>query len=117
MWSVVFGSVLMCLDQTWCDSLCLGSVLMYLNQIWCDPLCWCDLIIVKKLKDSKNLKVPKSSLKLQEVCCLRKKNSSENLKSLRRISKEIFQVSKIQERFQNGWVWMMNFLNDFDFHK
>ena len=34
----------------------------------------------------------------------KKKNSSENLKSLRRISKEIFQVSKIQERFQNGWV-------------
>ena len=75
MWHVVLSSVLMCLDLTWCDSLCLGSVLMYLNQIWCDPLCWCDLIIVKKLKDSKNLKVPKSSLKLQEVCCLRKKNS------------------------------------------
>ena len=45
-----------------------------------------------------------------------------NFLSLRRISKERFQVSKIQERFQkwkevykDEWIWMMDFLNDFDF--
>jgi len=112
MWNVVIGSVLMCLDQTWCE-------VLWLVLSWCDPLGWCDLIIVKNLKDSINLKVPKRSSKLQEGCRLRKKihssketfktNSSErlalkkkikNFESLRRISKERFQVSKIQERFQ-----------------
>ena len=36
MWYVVLGSIMMCLDQTWYDL-----------------LCWCDLIVVKNLKDSK----------------------------------------------------------------
>ena len=73
MWLVVIGSVLMCLELTWCDP-------FWLVLSWCVwikpdmiPLCWCDPIVVKNLKDSKNFKVPKNNSKLQEGCHLRKK--------------------------------------------
>ena len=56
MWSVVIGSILMCLGQTWCDLLCLGSILMCLDLTWCDLLC---------CEKSKRLKVQKKDSKIQ----------------------------------------------------
>ena len=54
---------------------------------------------MKKLKDSKNLKVPKSSLKLQEGCCLRKKihSSKETFKK-----KFKWESQKFKENFKRN---------------
>lgn len=55
MWPIMFDSILVCLNQTWCD-----------------PSRWWDLFIVKNSKDSKIFKIPKRSSKLQGGCHLRK---------------------------------------------
>ena len=55
----------------------LGSILMCLNQTYCDMLFWWDLIVVKSSKDSKKKKkiskLQRRIQKLQEGCHLRRK--------------------------------------------
>ena len=66
LWSVVIGSILMCVDLTRCHPLCLGFVLMCYDQTWCDPLCWCDLIVVRNLRDSRKLRNSKMNSIIEE---------------------------------------------------
>ena len=111
MWLVVIGFVLMCLDQTWCDSLWL--VLSWC--VWTKPYVtrcdWCDLIVVRNLKSLRKLQNSKMNSIIQERDWHKKK--IRNFKSLRRISKEtILSLKYPREKkvFKIGWIWMMNSL-------
>ena len=119
MWPIVIGFVLICLDQTWYDS-----------------LCWYDIIVVKNLKDSKIFKFPKNNSKLQEGCHLRKKiqSSKERFKKFKerlKLKKKIKNFKRKDFKFQkskrdlkggrklskmDGFEWWIS-QNDVDFLK
>lgn len=79
MWPVMIDSVLMCLEQTWCNL-----------------LCWCDLIIVRNLKYSRKFHSSKEEFKNSREMKLKKK-----IKFKKEISKKNFKRKEIKINFKN----------------